>query len=119
VIRSLTLTGILTTDDANRSIATTKAKEDAAEEKRFAKEYKKSTVASHHLWLLGNSGGGFIHAVIFPPCKEMSVRNLLLGDPLFFGSYLRRGEPPFVNWTLFPGFGTPRPEWTKIGDYLR
>jgi hypothetical protein len=55
VTRRLTHTGILTTDDANRSIATRKANEDAGEEKRFAKEYKKSTVASHHVWLLGNS----------------------------------------------------------------
>ena len=40
-IKGLNHTGILTTRDANRSIATRKAKEDAAEEKRFAKDYEK------------------------------------------------------------------------------
>jgi hypothetical protein len=40
-IKGLSHTGILTTRDANRSISTRKAKEDAAEEKRFAKQYEK------------------------------------------------------------------------------
>jgi hypothetical protein len=40
-IKGLSHTGILTTRDANRSIATRKAKEAAAEERRFAKDYYK------------------------------------------------------------------------------
>ena len=40
-IKGLNHTGVLTTRDANRSIATRKAKEDAAEERRFAKDYEK------------------------------------------------------------------------------
>src|SRR5690348_6647672 len=40
-IKGLSHTGILTTRDANRSIATRKAKEDAAQERRFAKDYEK------------------------------------------------------------------------------
>ena len=40
-IKGLNHTGILTTRDANRSIATRKAKEAAAEERRFEKDYEK------------------------------------------------------------------------------
>jgi hypothetical protein len=40
-IKGLSHTGILTTRDANRSIATRKTKEAAAEERRFAKDYEK------------------------------------------------------------------------------
>lgn len=40
-IKGLSHSGILTTRDANRSIATRKAKEEAAEERRFARDYKK------------------------------------------------------------------------------
>jgi hypothetical protein len=40
-IKGLSHTGILTTRDANRSITTRKAKEDTAEERRFAKDYEK------------------------------------------------------------------------------
>jgi hypothetical protein len=40
-IKGLNHTGILTTRDANRSIATRKAKKDKLEEKRFIKEYEK------------------------------------------------------------------------------
>ena len=40
-IKGLSHTGILTTRDANRAIANRKAKEETAEQKRFAKDYKK------------------------------------------------------------------------------
>lgn len=40
-IKGLSHTGILTTRDANRSIATRKTKEATAEERRFAKDYEK------------------------------------------------------------------------------
>ena len=40
-IKGLSHTGILTTRDANRSIATRRAKEAAAEERRFEKDYEK------------------------------------------------------------------------------
>ena len=40
-IKGISHTGILTTRDANRSITTRKAKEDAAEERRFARDYEK------------------------------------------------------------------------------
>lgn len=40
-IKGISHTGILTIHDANRSIAARKAKEDAANKKRFEKEFKK------------------------------------------------------------------------------